>query len=296
MKFYTKEKSNSIFIIKILILLISSGICSVLERTLLATFQQRQSPANASLFGISNLVLDGLKLFGKVAGEINFRTSSITILFLVGFLEVIAWDNFFIRNPSCNFFLMTGFLFSLSLIFFFELLEFIEFSPSSNRFLTLALNRIFQLAMAMEISFMGILLIGIFSDLFYTGIFSQKNPWGAWAEIIFILAFAFPTWILFMEKVPFDLIEAESELIDGATIELSGINFSSAYAAEISLSLISLKVFVIYFSIASITILFFLIFISFMGRLSLSRFLISDAINFILGTSLWVIPGLLLWI
>ena len=50
---------------RILVLLISSGISSSLERVLLASTQQRQSPINALLFGLSNFLLDGIKLFLK---------------------------------------------------------------------------------------------------------------------------------------------------------------------------------------------------------------------------------------
>ena len=40
--------------------------------------------------------------------------------------------------------------------------------------------------------------------------------------------------LLAWEKAPFDVVEAESELIDGFTTEFEGYGFSLVYAAEVA--------------------------------------------------------------
>jgi NADH:ubiquinone oxidoreductase subunit H len=77
--------------LRILLLLLVSGISSVVERSLLAATQQRQSPANASLFGLLNFALDGVKLFSKV---LQTTAGSLLVLsvVLVLFAEAIFVD------------------------------------------------------------------------------------------------------------------------------------------------------------------------------------------------------------
>ena len=88
------------------------------------------------------------------------------------------------------------------------------------------------------------------------------------------------------EKVPFDLVEAESELIDGITVDLPGSVFSMVYAAESMLVWVSAKMFLpadfgfLWISLSLLLIAFFT------GRVFVSRFLLADFENFILATGL----------
>ena len=56
-----------------------------------------------------------------------------------------------------------------------------------------------------------------------------------------VLLALFPILLFAAEKVPFDLVEAESELIDGITTEFDGFAFSLVYAAEVSVGFLLLK-------------------------------------------------------
>ena len=58
-----------------------------------------------------------------------------------------------------------------------------------------------------------------------------------------VLLGIFPLVLFVAEKVPFDLVEAESELIDGITTEFDGFAFSLVYAAEVSVGFVVLKLF-----------------------------------------------------
>ena len=50
-----------------------------------------------------------------------------------------------------------------------------------------------------------------------------------------------PLTMMSSDTAPYDVIEAESELIDGLTTELTGVWFSLVYAVESSLGLVALK-------------------------------------------------------
>lgn len=95
-------------------------------------------------------------------------------------------------------------------------------------------------------------------------------------------------------KVPFDLIEAESELIDGVSIDISGGVFSSFYAAEVVAALTLVKFFV--GSAVGTGALFaigFLFLLLFIGRIFLTRFLFAEMLVTFLSTGLAIGP---LWL
>ena len=96
-----------------------------------------------------------------------------------------------------------------------------------------------------------------------------------------LLWFSLITW----EKAPFDLVEAESELIDGATTEFDGYVFSSIYAGEIAVSLITLKLFSTFAGFVLLPLLAVIV-LTFVGRIFLARFLIADVIEFCLSVGL----------
>ena len=81
--------------------------------------------------------------------------------------------------------------------------------------------------------------------------------------------------------------------MDGTSTEIAGHNFSFFYAAEVVLVLLIIKVYSSLGPVSSIGVFVALIFLSFLGRLSLSRFLLRDSVALILGNSLWQIPNAL---
>jgi NADH:ubiquinone oxidoreductase subunit H len=96
---------------------------------------------------------------------------------------------------------------------------------------------------------------------------------------ILILTFVSLPLILFeLEKVPFDLVEAESELIDGITTEFDGFSFSIVYAAEVAVGFLLLKLLTL-FSGYMVGTIFLLVALTFVGRIFLCRFLVADAIE-----------------
>jgi len=88
------------------------------------------------------------------------------------------------------------------------------------------------------------------------------------------------------EKVPFDIVEAESELIDGITTEFEGYAFSLIYAAELIFGLVTLKMFSSVLGFVALFPLFGIVLLSFVGRIFLSRFLLPDILELCLSIGL----------
>lgn len=98
-------------------------------------------------------------------------------------------------------------------------------------------------------------------------------------------------------KAPFDLIEAESELIDGLTTEIGGIIFSLIFAAESVLNLINIKAFfIVTISCIHSTVIYvhIIIYIWYFGRISYARWRQNDTLEFIIITLLLCVIYLVL--
>ena len=57
----------------LLLMLVSAGLNSVIERTLLAWWQLRQAPTFSPASGLSTFLMDGAKLFAKASCMLEFR-------------------------------------------------------------------------------------------------------------------------------------------------------------------------------------------------------------------------------
>lgn len=91
---------------------------------------------------------------------------------------------------------------------------------------------------------------------------------------------------------PFDLIEAESEIIDGLTTDIGGLMFSLIFAADVMIDLINLKLlFIINLSMfyAVYIYIFCIIYLWLFGRISFARWRQYDTIDYLLITWLVVI-------
>ena len=97
-------------------------------------------------------------------------------------------------------------------------------------------------------------------------------------KLIWLLSL--PLVCFLADKAPFDLVEAESELVDGITTDASGIVFSFIFSAEtfhtlvlfLLLGLLNPNALLLIFGIFAFAL-------SFVGRVVLPRILISDALE-----------------
>jgi len=259
------------------LLLSTSGVSSAVERCLLAATQQRQGPNHQNLWGFLVFVFDGIKLFSKIllpSASQMLVTLTVFTFFVVALLCDLSNDVSRIPNFAQ---LQLLALMTAGIV---ETFCMANLAMVQNLYVVIAFFRSWELAVALELSWF---LLEFFSYTFQAvgKVSSAIRPTGS-AIVVFLL-FAF--LLCQAEKVPFDVVEAESELIDGITTEFEGFAFSLVYAAEAVIGFLALK-FLLVLSGFVLAPLFFLIIAMFGGRILLARFLIVDLLEWLLSVGL----------
>jgi NADH-quinone oxidoreductase subunit H len=229
-----------ILIFKILIIivpfLISVAFFTIAERKIMGSIQIRKGPNIVGYIGLLQPLADGLKLFIK---ENLLPNSSDELVFLVAplmalILSILNWgvipfsNGFFLSDLN----LSVIFIFTISALNVYSLL-FAGWGSNSKYSYLGAIRSVAQM-ISYEISFSFaclIIIIVVSSCNFSKIILLQKNIW-------FIVPF-FPLFLIFYiiilaetNRHPFDLPEAESELVSGYNVEYSGIPFAQFFLGE----------------------------------------------------------------
>ncbi len=235
--FFYIEKILS-FIALILPLLLAVAYFTLYERQILAALQRRQGPNIVGFFGLLQPIADGLKLLLK---ESIIPKSSNAIIFIFApiftfGLALAGW----IVIPLGEGALLVDFKLSLLYIFMLSSLgvhTVIMAGWSSNsKYAFLGGLRSAAQMISYEISLgtviLSVLVLGRtlnFSDI----VDNQKGLWFALP--------LFPIFVLFFicalaetNRHPFDLPEAEAELVSGYNVEYSAMGFALFFLAEYS--------------------------------------------------------------
>lgn len=226
------------FLLIVVPVLLAVAFLTLLERKLLASVQLRRGPSMVGLLGILQPMADGLKLFLKEA-IVPSQASQIVFLFapLITFsISLITWSII----PFGY-----GLVFSdidLGLLFFFAVSSLAVYGiiiagwSSNSKYAFLGSLRSAAQMISYEVS-IGLIIINLIlfvSSLNLTKIVvAQENVW-------FIIPFM-PVFLLFIisglaetNRPPFDLPEAEAELVAGYIVEYSAINFALFFIGEYS--------------------------------------------------------------
>jgi len=227
-------------IIKILIiivpLLIAVAYFTLAERKIMGSIQRRKGPNVIGFLGLLQALADGLKLFSK---ETIFPSSSNIIIFILApflsfFLSLISWSVIPFSENSLLIDLNFGiiYLFAISSLSVFGII--MAGWSSNNKYSFLGSLRSAAQIISYEVS-IGFVIINVvlcagtfnLSEI----IFSQNNIW------YFIPLF--PMFIIFLVSMlaetnrhPFDLPEAEAELVSGYNVEYSAMTFALFFLAE----------------------------------------------------------------
>lgn len=259
----------------IIVVLIGVAYITLAERKVMGAMQRRKGPNIIGIYGILQPIIDGVKLLIK---EILIPQQSNKINYIVGptitlILSLVIWIPIPIGNLY-GFFKENNYgiiyILAVSSISAFILL-FTGWSSNSKYTFLGAIRSIAQLV-SYEVSF-GIIILNVML------LNDSVNLIKIIYKQIFIpnILFLFPIFILFLlsalaetNRPPFDLPEAESELVAGVLTEYGGFAFAALYLAEYafvqSMSLLSA---ILFFGNSYLT--FFFVFLFIWVRASLPR-------------------------
>lgn len=216
---------------------------TLVERKLIGSVQRRRGPNKAGLYGILQAIADALKLLSK---EFILPKKSQIFVFLFSpilclFISLLLWL-FLPFNESFIFFnLSYGILFIICLTSFGVYSIFFAGWTSQSRYAFIGGLRAISQMISYELCFSFIFLFYIFINSFslslYVVNYLQDN-------YVFFFCFPFIVFIFYfvslaeLNRVPFDLPEAESELVAGYNVEYSSLKFAMFFLGEYSMMLI----------------------------------------------------------
>ncbi len=223
-----------------------------LERRMLALWQDRYGPNRAGPFGILIVLADTLKLFFKedwippFADKVVFVFAPAVVVasVLMAFAVVPFGPNIVVADMN------------IGLLFFLAMSSLGVYSivlggwASNNKYALLGAMRGASQMISYEV-FMGLALMGtvVLSGTFNLGkiVEAQRGMWYIFPQLLGFLIF-FIAGIAETHRLPFDIPEAESELVAGFHSEYSGMKFGMFFIGEyLGITLISSMIVTLYF-------------------------------------------------
>ena len=213
------------------------------DRRLLARFQTRLGPNRVGPFGLLQPIADIIKLLSKedivprVADKIVFLIAP--IIFLVPVILTMAVVPFsrgtFLAdlNIAVLYFVALGGIGTLAI--------FMAGWSSGNRYALFGAMRAVAILLSYEIP----ILIALVGVVLLAGSMSMVKIADSQKYIVYLLVQPIGAFVFFLgslaevNRAPFDVVEAESEIIAGYHIEYSGIKFALFQAAEFGAVLVT---------------------------------------------------------
>lgn len=226
------------FLIIIVPLLISVAYFTLAERKIMGSVQRRKGPNVVGYLGLLQPLADGLKLFTK---ETILPSNANIVVFLLAplitfFLSLVGWAVIPFSENSVFVDINVGilYLFAISSLNVFGII--LAGWASNSKYPFLGSLRSAAQIISYEISIGFIIVnVAICAGSFNLSeiVLSQTNVWYCIP--------LFPMYILFLismlaetNRHPFDLPEAESELVSGYNVEYSSMTFALFFLGEYS--------------------------------------------------------------
>lgn len=223
------------------------------ERRLLAVWQDRRGPNRVGPFGLLQVVADAIKMFFKedwippfADKKVFVLAPAIIIFVILANFSLIPWTADLIVFDS-----------SVGLLIFFALSSLGGYSialagwASQNKYALLGSMRSIGQMVAYEV-FMGLSVMGIVAktgSLRLIDIVDAQaaGSWNIFSQIIGFVVFYIAA-LAETHRLPFDLPEAESELVAGFHAEYSGLKFGMFFVGEyMGITLMSAMMTVLFF-------------------------------------------------
>lgn len=249
------SQTISILIIIAVVLLVMLTIAAGLiwlERRLLALWQDRYGPNRVGPFGLLQVLADMLKIFMKEDWVPKFVDKPIFVI-APAIVVATVLMSFAIIPYASGIYVVD---FNIALLFFLAMSSLGAYSivlagwSSNNKYSLLGAMRGSAQMITYEV-FMGLSLMGV---VMLTGSFSLVDIVEAQKDIWFFIP-QFVGFIIFLvagiaetHRLPFDIPEAESELIAGYHSEYSGMKFGMFFVGEyLGITLISALIATLFF-------------------------------------------------
>ncbi len=229
-----------ILILKILLiiipLLLSVAYFTLAERKIMASIQRRRGPNVIGYLGLLQPLADGLKLFIK---ETILPTSANILIFLLAplltfFLSLMGWvvipfgENLVVANVNIGLL----YLFAISALSVYGII--LSGWSSNSKYAFLGSLRSASQMVSYEVS-IGFIVISVVlccgSFNLSEVIFSQSKVWYCLPLFPMFLIF-FVSALAETNRHPFDLPEAEAELVSGYNVEYSAMGFALFFLGE----------------------------------------------------------------
>jgi len=209
---------------------------TLIERKVLSLIQRRVGPQYVGYKGRLQYIADALKLFLKgalIPDEAN-KFWFITIPAILGAVCYTLWINTVWGPNLCLFEIEYNLVYVSLLSILFTLCIILTGYFSRNKYAMMSAVRSCFLVLNLEL-FMGLMILNLVligeSFSFFPFVVYQEIFW-----LIFLFfglsGFIILTFLLEANRAPFDLAEAESELVAGYTTELGGFYFGLYYLGE----------------------------------------------------------------
>jgi NADH-quinone oxidoreductase subunit H len=227
----------SVYLALFIFLLLTIALTTLLERKVMGSVQRRRGPNVAGLFGFLQPIADGLKLFLK---EIIVPTNANLFLFFVApvftlFSSILLWlvipfnkAVVLLNTPYSMLFLL-----AVSSLAVYGIIFSGWASNSKYSFLGGLRSSAQMISYEVCISFVWLIICLLSESLNLCDVIKKQEE-ATW--FIFPL---FPLWIIFFiivlaetNRAPFDLPEAEAELVAGYNVEYSSIAFALFFLGE----------------------------------------------------------------
>lgn len=224
------------FFILVLPLLIAVAYFTLVERKLLASIQRRRGPNVVGTFGLLQPLADGLKLFVK---ETILPSNADIILFILApiltfFLSLLSWTviplGFGMFFTELNIGIL--YLLAISSLGVYGIIIGGWSSNSKYSFLGALRSTAQMISYELTIGFsiLSVLVCTKSLNLIYI-VLSQKTVWYCFPLFPIFLIF-FISCLAETNRHPFDLPEAEAELVSGYNVEYSAMGFALFFLGE----------------------------------------------------------------
>lgn len=239
------------YILLIIPLIISVAFLTLMERKILASMQRRKGPNIVGLLGLLQPLADGLKLLFK---EIVMPMTSNSIIFLISpivmfFLSLMHWavipfgETYVLVN--INFGVL--YIFAISSLAAYSILFAGWASNSRYAFLGALRSAAQVISYEVSIGFILVTILLVTGSLNFVEIINfQQRVW--------LVSPLFPSLVMFIitilaetNRPPFDLPEAEAELVAGYNVEYAASSFALFFLAEYANIILMSALVVIFF-------------------------------------------------